>query len=78
MGQYKLYYLNHAGKIFSARDVTCVEDMDAVDMATSLLNGHDIEVWQGARRIAHVKASEQERVKPTAFRRDEKMSGFKY
>jgi hypothetical protein len=61
MGQYRFYSLDREGRICAARNVDCAEDQATVNLATDLLNGHDIEVWERGRRVAHVKMSEQYR-----------------
>ena len=45
-------YLIHKGQVWTAVDLNCTDDADARQQAESLLNGHDVELWQRDRRIA--------------------------
>ena len=49
-------YLMENGHVWTAIDLTCVNDDDAKRQAASLGNGRDIELWQGDRKIALLRS----------------------
>lgn len=53
--EYKLYCLDRTQRIVSARVVMVTNDMAAMEEAQKLRQIHGVEVWQGARLVAHVK-----------------------
>lgn len=53
--EYRLYYLDSARHIVSAKDVVVPDDLAALQEAEKACGEHAIEVWQGARKVAHVK-----------------------
>ena len=44
-------YLMENGHVWTAIDLTCVNDDDAKRQAANLSSGHDVELWQGDRRV---------------------------
>jgi len=36
--------------------LVCKSDTEAVEQAKKLLNGLDIEVWEGARKVARIES----------------------
>ncbi len=57
MKNYKIYSLDKVGHIASAQDLDCVDDLDALDWAEKTAShGTGMEVWQGSRLVARVKA----------------------
>jgi hypothetical protein len=44
------------GRVYVAIDLTCTDDDDAKRQTTNLSNGHDIEVWEGDRRVALLRS----------------------
>jgi len=53
MLEYRVYILNDDGKIKSGKDLTCKDDEQAKKVAKQMVDGHAIELWQAARKIAH-------------------------
>lgn len=51
---YKLYCLDEAGRIVSARDILAHDDLAALREAEAGCENSAVEVWQGARRVARV------------------------
>jgi len=45
-------YLMENGHVWTALDLTCVDDDDAKRQTANLPSGHDVELWQGDRRVA--------------------------
>jgi hypothetical protein len=49
-------YLMENGHVWTAIDLTCVNDDDAMRQAAALGNGRDIELWQGDRRVTLLRS----------------------
>jgi hypothetical protein len=58
MLSYRLYMLNHLGHVFDARDFTCDDDSEALGVAKQEAQCRDVELWQGARKVALFQRSE--------------------
>jgi len=55
MPEYRLFTFNDAGHITGpAAVIQCADDDAAIKEAQQLLDGKDIEVWQGQRIVAHL------------------------
>jgi hypothetical protein len=55
MPEYRFYKIKHDGHIAGPAIVQeCACDEDALKEAKQFLNGHDVEVWQGARVVAYL------------------------
>lgn len=52
---YYAYVIGDDGHIANRVDVVCDNDEDALRHAEQLVDGHAIELWQGARRIATLR-----------------------
>ena len=55
MGQYRFDLIDMAGKIAQSQFHVCADDLDALDMAESLCAKNAVDVWNGERRVLHVK-----------------------
>ena len=55
MAEYRAYILGADGRIASAIDLECDDDELARLKAKQLVDGHDVELWQGTRKIAAFK-----------------------
>jgi len=55
MSEYRFYSIRRSGHV-AGPPITyeAPRDVDAVKEAQRLLNGHDIEIWQGARVVAYL------------------------
>ena len=51
MSDYRAYILDRDGRIQSAKPFACDDDDAAIAAAKQLVDGHDVELWQGARKI---------------------------
>jgi hypothetical protein len=51
MPQYRAYLLEN-GHVWTAIDMTCENDDDAKRQTANLPSGHDVELWQGDRKVA--------------------------
>ena len=58
MPEYRLFTFNDAGHITGpAAVIQCADDDAAIKEAKQLLDGHDIEVWQGTRIVVHLDST---------------------
>ncbi|UGY23545.1 hypothetical protein HU675_0037240 [Bradyrhizobium septentrionale] len=55
---YHAYILGPDGHIQNRVDVLCDDDEEATRMAEQLVDGHDVELWQGARMLATFRMKE--------------------
>lgn len=52
MRNYRAYFLGDDRRIFRRVDLHCTNDEDAKIQAQQLMDGHSVELWDGARKIA--------------------------
>ena len=52
MAEYRAYILDEDGHISGAIPFLCPDDEAAKKYARQLVDGHDVELWQGDRQIA--------------------------
>ncbi|MCS3502826.1 hypothetical protein M2189_007661 [Bradyrhizobium japonicum] len=57
MKDYRAFLLDQDGHIFSAHSFDAVDDEEALQKATRLVDGHDVEVWQLARKVGLIKTA---------------------
>ena len=55
MTDYCVYIFGPDGHISNRIDFFCDDDRAARKCAKQLVNGHDIELWQGARKLARFR-----------------------
>lgn len=53
--EYKLYCIDKTGHVVSSQDLRVADDLSALREAEKASGHHAIEIWQGPRRVAHVK-----------------------
>jgi hypothetical protein len=54
--EYRAYVVGLDGHFVGSKPIICRDDSEAISMARRLLDGHDIELWNGPRfvtRISH-------------------------
>ncbi len=51
MADYRAYILGADGRIMKPIDLECDNDEVAKEAAERLVDGHDVELWQGRRKI---------------------------
>lgn len=56
MNEYRAFILGQDGHVFKAEGFEAEDDEDALRKAQRLVDGHDIEVWQLARKVGAIKA----------------------
>jgi len=55
-GDYKLYCIGPDGHIEKRHDYKTSDDLAALERAKEICGPHEVEVWEGARFVARVKA----------------------
>ena len=55
MGQYRFDLIGKAGEVAQSQFHVCADDLDALDKAEALCARNAVDVWDGARRVLHVK-----------------------
>jgi hypothetical protein len=48
---YRAYIIGIDGKFLRAIELVCPDDDSAKEYAKQLVDGHDVELWQGERKI---------------------------
>jgi hypothetical protein len=52
MLEYRVYIMGSDGHIQSRIDLLCQDESTAKERAKQLVDGHDVELWQGTRKLA--------------------------
>jgi hypothetical protein len=52
MADYRAYIVGSDGHFFNSVEVECTDDDTVVEKAEQLVDGHDVELWQRACKIA--------------------------
>ena len=65
MHGYRAYILGRDGHVQNHVDLICKDEIEAKERAKRLVDGHDVELWQGAQKIETFKARELRRHSPT-------------
>jgi hypothetical protein len=55
MQDYCAYIVGPDGHIVTRIDLTCADEDDAKECVVRLVDGQNVELWQGDRRIAEFK-----------------------
>lgn len=59
MVDYRAYILASDGRIAKGIDLDCANDEEAKQAAERLVNGHDVELWQGPRKVDRLRRTPQ-------------------
>ena len=59
MQEYCAYIIGPDGHIVTRIDLTCADEDEAKERAVRLVDGQNVELWQGDRRIAEIKRRHQ-------------------
>ena len=52
MPDYRAYVVGSDGHFINVVALECGDNAEAVEHAKQVVNGHDVELWQGARKVA--------------------------
>ena len=55
MEKYRFDMIGANGETLQSRFFACVDDLDALDLAETLCARNAVDVWDGSRRVLHVK-----------------------
>ena len=61
MAEYRAYRVGEDGHFIGFEPLVCADDAEATERAECLVDGHDLELWSGARlvmRLTHKKRLE--------------------
>jgi 7-cyano-7-deazaguanine synthase in queuosine biosynthesis len=59
MPDYRVYPVDKDNHIVAVEQViNCDTDQEAIEKARPLVNGHDVELWDGARQVGRIKTGE--------------------
>jgi hypothetical protein len=56
---YRAYVIGIDGHFIKSIDLNCADDNAAIESASRLVDGHDMELWQGDRRIMVFKHTQE-------------------
>ena len=59
MHAYRAYVIGPDGHIVNRIELACDDDETAKARAKKLVDGHDVELWDGATKIAEFKSAAQ-------------------
>jgi len=59
MAHYRAYLVGHDSYFIKAIDLICDDDDAAKKCAERMVDGHDVELWEHARRIAKFEGKRQ-------------------
>jgi hypothetical protein len=52
MPDYRVYIVGSDGHFVDTVPMECTDDSEAIEQAKQLVDGHDVELWQRARKVA--------------------------
>ena len=55
MADYRAYIIGTDGQFFKAIAIDCDRDEEAIERAKTFVDGHDVELWEHARKVAAFK-----------------------
>jgi hypothetical protein len=55
MMEYRAFTVGRDGHFVGSEALVCADDSEAIEKATRLVDGHDIELWSGTRFIARLR-----------------------
>jgi hypothetical protein len=54
MPDFRVYFIGDDGHIKGVHELANMTEPNAIEHAKQLLNGHDLEVWEGERHVANL------------------------
>ncbi|RZN30541.1 hypothetical protein CWO90_19920 [Bradyrhizobium sp. Leo121] len=58
MQEYRIFVLGRDGRIMDRHEFLAPDDNAAQERAKQMVDGHDIELWERARKIAELRSKE--------------------
>jgi len=52
---YRLYGLDGVNKVASGEWIEADDDATAIELAKTMMDWHDCELWNGSRRVARIR-----------------------
>ena len=59
MPEYRVYFIGTDGAFFKAQQILSPDDSGAIEKAKQLVDGHDVELWLGDRKIIKFDSKEE-------------------
>jgi hypothetical protein len=59
MAEYRAYIIGTDGRFLRSVELVCPNEDTAKEYARQLVDGHDVELWQGDRKIESFKHSHE-------------------
>jgi len=53
--EYRAYVVGEDGHFVGCEAIVCGDDVEAAERAKRLVDGHDVELWAGARLVARLR-----------------------
>jgi hypothetical protein len=60
MPDYRAYLVGADGRFFNFVEIVCDDDAKAIERAEQAVDGHDVELWSGARLVKLLKHTSDE------------------
>jgi hypothetical protein len=57
MTEYRAYLIDENDRIISAKEIRADSDEEALDTARQFVDGRDVEIWCGQRKIGRLKGA---------------------
>jgi hypothetical protein len=54
MAEYRAYTVGRDGHFIGFEPLVCADDYEAMEKAKGLVDGHDIELWNGLRSVSRL------------------------
>ena len=59
MAEYRAFIVGIDGRFLRAIELACPDDDSAKEYARQFVDGHDVELWQGDRKITTFKSTRE-------------------
>jgi hypothetical protein len=59
MPEYRAYLVGNDGHFCGSESLVCADDDEAIEKTKRLVDGHDIELWSGARLVIRLDATDK-------------------
>ena len=59
MAEYRIYTEGSDGHFVDVQPLICGDDEEAVEKAKQILDGHDLQIWSGARYVRKLHSKDK-------------------